>query len=923
MATVYYKTFDVARVDAEGQLVPVPGITLDLYNVTAAASLGTAVVDNNSMVIQDGVTATAGDVIEFSHSTYPNTFRQVLTATQDEAYTLADNNAGTYIVENLVTGTVTAATADVYAEDLNDPTAKPFRLGTAEAAATTTIPYQTNITKNLRIRLVAKSTDGAQSVTDLAAAPYQDITVPATNNGSPISVGISAYATLDDALTAIGSSPGVVTFTEDLTISTDYVIPANALLEPRNGAQLVISGGTIQFEGPGIAGSPQRQIFSGFAAGDVKFTGDYPPVMYAEWWGAIADDSTDSIAAFRALHEAMQAPPVSPQDVNRFAGANVRLLGGYYISDTWEIQRPILLEGRSGDNWNTMAWIRVPAHKTGIRVHGRSTLTGVDDGTKTGQYAVLKKFGIFGASNAANNTVVSVNDLTFTITGGTISSIKGEDGFHDGLTIAYDGWTYLIAGSTVDQSTPDTVFDIRRPRVILTADGSDTVTVVGYAPWPAGGEWAGGEININGVLYTIVSNTNVSMVLSANVPTYTGDAEVTKLPAATDVPARFNIYHGIDLRGAVQIDGVQVRSFSGDGIHADSSAWLTAYPGGEPNMNGSHIHRASLYFNEGHGLYLHGTNSNIITVSNIDTTSNKGWGVYDHSFLGNTYIGNHASTNYYGSYRLGEAIGGSSGFGNYDEGGNPSNVFGQYTTWFGGQNGAGMMKAATGGSNAYQWESHGVLMGVVQGQWEVPGSAFRVRNYARLITSSSPHKQVMAQLGHQNQPLVMLAFGAADEAINIAVGNGTVARYGAYQLSYDGLAAGWYNLHHGGSVYTDQANSVMAFSGSEAAEGAFRLAFPNGFRTGITDPHVTRILTATASLNFDLTANATQDLTITVTGAAAGDVVSLGVPHGSVTADTLFFAWVSAADTVTVRAMRIAGTPDPASGTFRVMVTKF
>lgn len=81
-----------------------------------------------------------------------------------------------------------------------------------------------------------------------------------------------------------------------------------------------------------------------------------------------------------------------------------------------------------------------------------------------------------------------------------------------------------------------------------------------------------------------------------------------------------------------------------------------------------------------------------------------------------------------------------------------------------------------------------------------------------------------------------------------------------------------------------------------------------------------KYLSATATLNFDLTAVASQDLTVTVTGAVDGDSVALGVPNAAITADTIFWAWVSAADTVTVRAMRIAGTPNPASGTFRVSV---
>jgi len=78
------------------------------------------------------------------------------------------------------------------------------------------------------------------------------------------------------------------------------------------------------------------------------------------------------------------------------------------------------------------------------------------------------------------------------------------------------------------------------------------------------------------------------------------------------------------------------------------------------------------------------------------------------------------------------------------------------------------------------------------------------------------------------------------------------------------------------------------------------------------------ILTTEQTLNFDLTSNASQDLTVNAPGARVGDTVMLGVPNGSVTADTLYWAWVSANDTITVRAMRIAGTPNPGAGVFNL-----
>jgi len=87
-----------------------------------------------------------------------------------------------------------------------------------------------------------------------------------------------------------------------------------------------------------------------------------------------------------------------------------------------------------------------------------------------------------------------------------------------------------------------------------------------------------------------------------------------------------------------------------------------------------------------------------------------------------------------------------------------------------------------------------------------------------------------------------------------------------------------------------------------------------------------KTLTATATLDFASTlAGAATDLTITVTGAASGDVVAIGVPNGSTLTDGNFTGWVSAANTVTVRFANNSLTLalDPASGTFRASVLKY
>jgi hypothetical protein len=94
----------------------------------------------------------------------------------------------------------------------------------------------------------------------------------------------------------------------------------------------------------------------------------------------------------------------------------------------------------------------------------------------------------------------------------------------------------------------------------------------------------------------------------------------------------------------------------------------------------------------------------------------------------------------------------------------------------------------------------------------------------------------------------------------------------------------------------------------------------NGFVAG-TGATVTAILTASASLNFpSINAASQADLTITVAGAAPGDEVAMSLPTGPA-AGLVFNAFVSADNTVTIRASNISGSPvDAGAATFGVLV---
>jgi hypothetical protein len=96
----------------------------------------------------------------------------------------------------------------------------------------------------------------------------------------------------------------------------------------------------------------------------------------------------------------------------------------------------------------------------------------------------------------------------------------------------------------------------------------------------------------------------------------------------------------------------------------------------------------------------------------------------------------------------------------------------------------------------------------------------------------------------------------------------------------------------------------------------------NGFISG-TGARLTSVLTGSAALNFpSISAVSQADLTITVTGAAVNDEVALGLPAAPA-AGLVFNAFVSAANTVTIRASNItASAVDAASATYSVAVFK-
>lgn len=145
--------------------------------------------------------------------------------------------------------------------------------------------------------------------------------------------------------------------------------------------------------------------------------------------------------------------------------------------------------------------------------------------------------------------------------------------------------------------------------------------------------------------------------------------------------------HGIRMRGKIAVRGVQVRGFGGNGIHVVADV----NPGpNHGNANCFEIDVARITNCKGHGLYIDGGDANAGNVKALDVTENGGWGIYDSSFLGNTFIGCHAAGNGLGPYKTDNPNARSLFLGCYSEGGqNPSEI--QFPSMvIGGLHGAGV-----------------------------------------------------------------------------------------------------------------------------------------------------------------------------------------------------------------------------------------
>lgn len=271
MPAAYYPAFHVGVIDTDGYFQPLGSAVLDVEDITTSTSLGTIAADAEGYVAEGSHGVSPGDIVEYSHGSYPLKFRQTVTTTQDEAYLHPENSTIRYILENSYASTSESKFAKVYIEDLDDPTQKPFFAGIAVAGETTKIPYQSSIAKNLRLHLVSIDESGAQDVADLAYSQSEDLAVPSIVpttglTGNFLNTGFSINDSANDHRMNLTVGED---FTADRTLSVtlgnanravaieaDLLVAGNATISGTNTGDTITIGTT-----PIASGGANRLLF--------------------------------------------------------------------------------------------------------------------------------------------------------------------------------------------------------------------------------------------------------------------------------------------------------------------------------------------------------------------------------------------------------------------------------------------------------------------------------------------------------------------------------------------------------------------------------------------------------------------------------------------------------------------------------------
>lgn len=635
--------------------------------------------------------------------------------------------------------------------------------------------------------------------------------------------------------------------------SVNITIPANITLDFTDGGVMSVnSGQTLTLQTKSIVAEPTQQIFiasntnTGSAGtGKVSFTGGTPNLSVM-WWGAKGDGTTDDTNAVKAALASLDTIITGEDPLIRKRGGVLEFPVPpvyYRLTSTIDVRRPVHIRGvgtSSGGAQGTVS-LQWDTPTVGFRFHRYNTSPGFTGTASDG--SILEGFDLVGTVSTATGTA--------NVTGLTVTRATGpnyNEDFASGYTITINSFDYVV--QTVTDANTLIVY---KPRLrVGVTNGSPTVTLpVSYTPTlPA--SWVGRDIKIDGVTYTIDSNTSSVITLTAN---YTGatasavDAQVQSFAPLFGATTTLNKYHGVDIYSQMVVRDLVIRSWSGNGINIDTSTTPSGTSANDTNVNNSRVQRVHSVHNIGNGILLRGTNSNNIVIENFNGEDNRGAGIMDRGFLGSSFIASHLDANRFAPYFSDADLAYSTISGLYSEEGQPTNVGSQTGIHLGGDQGQGWTRPNMG----YFYPGAG-LNGDSYGYMRA--TPLRIIRQLGDSDGTTPLQSTSMYLGEMVSAYSsFFGVGAGNDTASLAGGSfpsttpGPAVRFGYCQAG-SALGTGNFSFSYDDPACTDLSKQLLTFTGSAASEGSAKVGFPSGIKYigGSKDVGLQRTATNTLTL---------------------------------------------------------------------------
>lgn len=223
---------------------------------------------------------------------------------------------------------------------------------------------------------------------------------------------------------------------------------------------------------------------------------------------------------------------------------------------------------------------------------------------------------------------------------------------------------------------------------------SDTISIsrqiiLSGVTTPDGNAWTGSIL----VFPTAKTGIRIYDYRTSPLGTDAGGTTIENLVIRTtrNSPAAEGGYHGIHADTRFTVRNCVITYFGDCGIN------IVATAGGSPNGNANNwrIDNVRCAENGFDGLFVDGADVNAGVAVRLDCSANLRYGIFDSSFLGNTYVGCHTASNVNAAYKTDNANARNVFIGCYSESGQPASELVAPTLVLGGIHAAGFSVGTT------------------------------------------------------------------------------------------------------------------------------------------------------------------------------------------------------------------------------------